>query len=93
MKGYIKVLILIAIGLAILIPFASSYPDGLEKVAETLNIEESEPFWTGLMPDYTLPAIENQYLSTLTAGFCGIIIVSLAAYALGKQISKQNRTK
>ena len=91
MKGYIKTLILIAIGLAILIPFASSYPDGLEKVAETLNVEEAEPLWKGLMPDYTLPTIENQYLSTLAAGLCGLIIVSAAAYALGELISKQNK--
>ncbi len=93
MKGYIKALILIAVGLAILIPFASSYPDGLETVAETLNVEEAEPIWKGLMPDYTLPAIENPYLSTLAAGFCGLIIVSAAAYALGELISKQDRTK
>ena len=91
MKGYVKALILIAIGLAILIPFASSYPDGLEKVAETLNVEEAEPLWKGLMPDYTLPAIENQYLSTLVAGLCGLVIVSAATYALGKLISKQKQ--
>ncbi|MEM2987471.1 MAG: PDGLE domain-containing protein [Candidatus Bathyarchaeia archaeon] len=84
MKGYVKALILIAVGLAIIIPFASSYPDGLEKVAETLNVEEAEPFWKGLMPDYTLPAIENSYFSTLAAGFLGLIIVSAAAYVLGK---------
>jgi len=53
LKGYIKALILIAVGLAILIPFASSYPDGLETVAETLKVEEAEPLWNGLMPDYT----------------------------------------
>ncbi|MEM3874646.1 MAG: PDGLE domain-containing protein [Candidatus Bathyarchaeia archaeon] len=88
MKGYVKALILIAVGLAILIPFASSYPDGLETVAETLKVEEAEPFWSGLMPDYTLPTIENQYLSTLAAGFFGLIIVSTAAYILGKLLSK-----
>jgi cobalt/nickel transport protein len=90
LKGYIKALILIIVGLIILIPFASSYPDGLEKVAETLNIEKTEPLWTGLMPDYTMPAIEHSYFSTLAAGFCGLIIVSAAAYTLGKLISKTN---
>ncbi|MEM3616362.1 MAG: hypothetical protein QXN95_04340 [Candidatus Bathyarchaeia archaeon] len=89
MKGYVKALILIAVGLAILIPFASSYPDGLETVAETLQVEEAETFWGGLMPDYTLPTIENPYLSTLAAGFFGIIIVSAAAYAIGNLLSKE----
>ncbi len=42
MKGYVKALILMIVGLAIITPFASSYPDGLEKVAETLHVEESE---------------------------------------------------
>jgi cobalt/nickel transport protein len=90
LKGYIKALILIIVGLTILIPFASSYPDGLEKVAETLNVEETEPLWKGFMPDYTMPTIEHQYLSTLAAGFCGLIIVSAAAYTLGNLISKLN---
>ena len=93
MKGYIKALILIIVGLAILIPFASSYPDGLEKVAETLNVEETEPLWKGLMPDYTTPAIEHPYFSTLAAGLCGLIIVSAAAYTLGNLISKPNGQK
>ncbi|MEM3769769.1 MAG: PDGLE domain-containing protein [Candidatus Bathyarchaeia archaeon] len=93
MKGYVEALILIAVGLAILIPFASSYPDGLETVAETLKVEEAKPFWGGLMPDYTLPAIENPYLSTLAAGFFGLIIVSATAYALGNLISKEDETK
>ncbi|MBS7636314.1 PDGLE domain-containing protein [Candidatus Bathyarchaeota archaeon] len=93
MKGYVKVLTLIAIGLAILIPFASSYPDGLETVAKILNIEEAEPIWKGFMPDYTIPTIENPYLSTLAAGFFGLITVSAAAYILGNLISKQEETK
>lgn len=93
MKSYVKALILIAVGLAILIPFASSYPDGLETVAETLNVEETEPFWKGLMPDYTLPSIENSYFSTLAAGFLGLIMVSAAAYTLGRLLSKEGKTK
>ncbi|MEM3702808.1 MAG: PDGLE domain-containing protein [Candidatus Bathyarchaeia archaeon] len=88
MKGYIKAIILILAGLAILIPFASSYPDGLEKVAETLKVEEMEPFWKGPMPDYSLPTIENQYLSTLGAGFCGVLIVLTASFVLGTAASK-----
>jgi len=90
-KGYFKALILILVCLAILIPFASEFPDGLEKVAETLGIEENEPLWRGLMPDYQLPIIEAPYISTLAAGIFGIFLVFCATFILGIAISKPRR--
>ena len=91
MKRYIKALILILACLAVLIPLASSDPDGLEKVAETLGIEEAESTPTGLMPDYTVSAIENSYLSTLVAGVLGVFVVLGATLVLGKTITKPNK--
>ncbi|MBX5321251.1 MAG: PDGLE domain-containing protein [Candidatus Bathyarchaeota archaeon] len=91
MKGYVKALILIAAGFAVLVPFASTYPDGLETVAETLGVEETEPFWKGLMPDYMLPTVDNPYMSTLFAGFCGILLVLVLSFALGKALSKPSQ--
>jgi len=88
LKGYVKALILILVGFAVLLPFASTYPDGLETVAETLSVEENEPFWSGLMPDYTLPAVEHSYISTLLAGLSGTFLVLVLSFALGKAISK-----
>ena len=64
------------VALAILVPFASSNPDGLEKVAESLNVREQEPLWRGLMPDYTLEEIRDPYLSTLICGVIGFFLVS-----------------
>jgi hypothetical protein len=89
-KGYFKALILILVCLAILIPFASQFPDGLERVAETLGIEENKPLWRGLMPDYQLP-IEAPYISTLAAGVFGVFLVFCAAFILGIAISKPRR--
>ena len=88
MKGYIKALILILVCLAILIPFASSDPDGLEKVAETLGVEETESPSEGIMPDYTVPVVENEYGSTLIAGVVGVFLVLGAAFVLGKSMTK-----
>ncbi|MEM2447158.1 MAG: PDGLE domain-containing protein [Candidatus Bathyarchaeia archaeon] len=88
MKGYIKALVLILVGFAVMLPLASTYPDGLETVAETLGVEESEPLWRGLMPDYTLPTIENPYLSTLLAGLFGTFLVLALSFALGKVLSR-----
>lgn len=94
MKNYFKVLILTIICLAILIPFASEFPDGLETVAEALNIEEHEPAWKGLMPDYTIPAIENPYISTFAAGVIGTLLVFFATFTLGTTIAElKNKEK
>ena len=91
MKGYIKALILILVGLTILIPFASRDPDGLEKVAETLGIEETKSTSAGLMPDYTVTAVENTYSSTLAAGVIGVFLVLGATILLGKTITKPSK--
>lgn len=89
MKRYLKALIFMLACLAILIPFASKAPDGLEKVAETLGIEEHKPLWTGIMSDYTLPTIDNPYLSTLLGGVFGVFIVLGVTFLLGKAIAKK----
>jgi len=91
MKGYLKALILTLVCLAILIPFASSFPDGLEKVVETLGIEEHTPTWTGLMPDYALPTIDDPYVSTLLAGTFGVFLVLGVTFMLGMAITKPDK--
>ncbi|MEM3673639.1 MAG: PDGLE domain-containing protein [Candidatus Bathyarchaeia archaeon] len=89
MKGYLKPLILILAFLALLIPFSSEAPDGLERVVETLGVEEHEPLWSGLMPDYTLPAISNSYASTLLAGVFGTFLVLGLSYIVGMAVAKK----
>lgn len=91
MKRYLIPLISIFVCLAVLVPFASNCPDGLEKVAETHRIEEHTPAWTGLMPDYTLPTIDDPYISTLLAGTFGVLLVLGAAFMLGMAITKPNK--
>lgn len=88
MRGYIKALILTLICLAALIPLASSDPDGLEKVAETLGVEEPESHSPSPMPDYTVPTVENEYSSTLIAGVAGVFLVLGAAFVLGKSMTR-----
>ena len=91
MKKYFAVIALIMVFLVILIPFASSNPDGLEKVAATFGVEEHQPFWNGLMFDYSVGAIGNPYISTLIAGVFGILMVLLATFLLGKAIAPKSR--
>lgn len=87
--------LLIAIALAVFIsPFASSFPDGLEKVAERLGfIEkgEGEPLVSSPIPDYHFPGIKNEKIATAIAGTGGTIIVFGLTYGLGKLIKSRKK--
>jgi hypothetical protein len=89
MKNLAKVLVAVIVGLAILLPFASAYPDGLETVARSAGIEETEGVWHGLMPDYSLPAIENPYFSTLASGIAGIFLVLVFTFLVGMASTRE----
>lgn len=91
MKKYLGIIALIIVFLVVFIPFASSNPDGLEKVVETFGVEEHEPLWNGLMVDYSIGAIGNPYVSTLLAGVFGTFMVLLATFLLGRAIAPKSR--
>lgn len=72
--------IIAALVIAVFIsPFASSYPDGLEKVAENLGFIEkaqstvSEDIF--LIPDYTFGAVNSPLWQGALAGLFGVLIV------------------
>jgi len=82
---------LIASGIiaALLSPFASGFPDGLEWVAEKYQfLHESAPAFVGPLPDYTIPAISNEVLTTGLAGLIGVAITFAIAWAAAKLISR-----
>ena len=72
----ILAVILISIAVAILAGFfASSHPDGLEKVAGGLKFEERTKATPGVFIDYQLPMLPYSALSTALAGIIGLIII------------------
>jgi cobalt/nickel transport protein len=87
MKTYLGVIATIVIFLAVFIPFASSSPDGLERVVENFDVAENVPFWNGIMSDYAIAAIADPYVSTLLAGVFGTLVVLLAGFLLGKAMT------
>jgi cobalt/nickel transport protein len=91
MKKYLAAAAMLAVFLAVLIPFASSSPDGLEKVASSLGIQEPEPAWHGLMSGYSVNVLGESYVSTLISGIVGTMVVLAAALALGTAITKRSR--
>jgi cobalt/nickel transport system permease protein len=68
--------LLIALGLVALSPLASGSPDGLERVAEDEGFlaRGLDPVYE-VLPDYTIPVIENEALTTIAAGAIGTVIV------------------
>lgn len=86
-KTYIFLWLLTALILAFFIsPFASSSPDGLEKVAGDkgfLEKGEIEPAVNSPIPDYTWPGIDNEGIATGLAGILGTLIVFGLAYGIG----------
>lgn len=81
------ILLFIALAVAtFLSPWASSYPDGLERVAEDqgfLEQGEGKELMKGLMPDYIFPGIENEKLATALAGIVGTSLTFGAAWGVG----------
>jgi hypothetical protein len=91
MKKYLIATIMIAIFLIVLIPFASSNPDGLEKVAITYGAKEQQNIWNGIMPDYSFFSIGNQYISTFFAGIFGVTLVLVAGLVLSKFMASNDK--
>jgi cobalt/nickel transport protein len=83
----------LAIILALVIsPFASSSPDGLEKVAEDKGfIDKAQDTWTKApLPDYTVPGIKNEGLSTGLAGVIGVVAVFGVGLGVAFILRKKN---
>ncbi|GAI98254.1 hypothetical protein ES703_06477 [subsurface metagenome] len=89
--GFVFISLIIALILAILIsPFASPWPDGLEKVAEDKGfIEEAleEGVWKySPIPDYAFPGVGSEVIATALAGLIGTLITITIGWLIGKFI-------
>ena len=90
MRKQLGMIVLIVVFLAVFVPFASSNPDGLEKVASTFGAKEQPSIWNGLMADYSVGVVGNSYVSTVLAGVVGVFMVLLVALLLGKAIAPKS---
>ena len=68
----------IALAITLVAPFASSSPDGLERVAEDqgfMDTAKEAPY--AVIADYVFPGVENEALATVLAGVIGVTIIYL----------------
>jgi hypothetical protein len=89
MKKYIAAIVLLIVFLGILTPLASSNPDGLQKVAKSLGVEQTESSWKGMMSNTFVEALKDPYVSKLVTGVLGTLIVLAASLILGIVITKR----
>lgn len=75
---------------AFLSPFASSSPDGLEKIAADhgfLEKGDGPPVWSwSVVPDYIVPHVGDERVATGLAGLAGTLLVFCSAYGLARLI-------
>ena len=97
MKRRLGGFVWIGLGVAILLalflsPFASTSPDGLEKVAETKGFSEKGESWKlwkhAPFSDYAIPWIKNEKVSTALSGLIGTLAIFLIVMGIGRLIKK-----
>ena len=92
-KKFYLISLLVSIGLAgIASYYASSSPDGLEKVAGDIGFIETAKDHTldnSALADYGVAGIENERLSVGIAGILGVIATGVLMYLIIKFISRK----
>jgi cobalt/nickel transport system permease protein len=70
---------------ALISPFASSLPDGLEHAAETLGFaDRATAPWAAPFPDYVLPLVNSAGVATAAAGIVGTCAAALIGWAISR---------
>lgn len=88
---WVAVGLVIALVVAFASPLASPEPDGLERVAEDQGFIEQaqDPSYT-ILPDYTIPFIQNEALTTIAAGVIGVLVVAAVGYGAARLTAKSH---
>jgi len=79
-----------------LAPFASSFPDGLEWVAEEqsfLDKAVDTPALAAPIPDYTMPGVANERIATSAAGIVGTGLVFFLLWGVGSALSRKQSSE
>jgi cobalt/nickel transport system permease protein len=87
---------LVGVAIAVLVvivlaPLASPDPDGLERVAQDAGFiaAAQDPSYS-ILPDYTVPGVEDGTLTTIVAGLIGVAIVFGIIWGLGVLLARRS---
>lgn len=92
---FLRAGLLVSLAIAgVLSYYASSQPDGLEKVAEDKGFldtaKDSVNAGTPLA-DYGITGLENERLSVGLSGIIGVIVTLMVAFAIFKTLAKKGK--
>ena len=77
----------------VLAPLASPDPDGFERVGEDIGfIHLAQDAIYSILPDYTVPGLDDPALSTIASGLIGIAIVFVLMVGLGRLLRRRRST-
>jgi len=86
-----------AVGLAVFVgPFASTLPDGLEKVAEKLgfaSVATPSPLLTAPVPEYELPGLASPVIAVAIGGALGTVLVFVLSLLLARLLVPKRRSR
>ncbi len=72
--------------------YASSSPDGLERIAEDKGFSsKGKEVIRSPMSDYAIPGISNFKLAASLAGLIGTLLIFLLMYGIGKALKGEKR--
>jgi hypothetical protein len=92
LRVLVVVALAVAIGLASAVaPFASSSPDGLERVAADHGFARHGRAHDAPAPDYAFPGIHDERLATGVAGFAGTLVVFGAGWGVLALVARPRR--
>ena len=93
MKRFTWIALASAVFLSVVVsPFASSWLDGLERVAEDkgfLARGEGEPLVASPVPDYAFPGVASDRWATAAAGALGTLLTFGVAFAVAAVLRKR----
>jgi len=84
--------LVVALGLAIFVsPYACSWPDGLDRVAEKFGfVGRATSLIKAWIPDYKMPGITSAGIATAIAGALGTLAMFGLAYGVGRTLVRGN---
>lgn len=91
-RGWVAAGLVMTILAVLISPFASTDPDGLERVAEEIGFMSAgrdAPFQ--ILPDYTIPGLGETGLSTVAAGAVGALVVFGVLILIGRNMRRTDR--
>ncbi len=95
MKKFTWVALAAALFLGVIVsPFASSWLDGLERVAQDkgfLGRGEGKPLVSSPVPDYAFPRVTGERLATALAGGLGTALTFAVAFAIAAALRKRGK--